>query len=208
MVLRRIVDLSGTRIRKYRVDNHYSQRDLANLFGVSVRTIVRWEQNATKPSSEEAQRIAAIMGIPADELVNDETYTDSFKSKEEDQSVLDRISDSVDNLVTGQESINESLITSRDEGNKRKDELISELRSQNEILLSRIEEYKKVLENRREDLYHKRIRTIAVVVTCIILLGLAIGTWMYWRNHGLNDEVKKGTDIMDQPSYFEIDDKE
>ena len=77
--------MSGLRIRQFREKNKYSQKDLANILGVSVRTIVRWEQNSSKPCAEDDK----------DDI--------DLSSDEPKQDVLGRISDSVDNLVTGQE---------------------------------------------------------------------------------------------------------
>ena len=194
--------MDGSRIRKFRIERNYSQKDLAALLNVSVRTISRWERNSNAPNPDELSRIAKLIGITEEELL----CVDNDPVCETNNSVLNRISDSVDNLVTGQDTINESLIANRDEDNKRQDELISELRSQNELFLSKIAAYEKLLDNRKVDLFHKRIRTVVVVVTCIIILALVIWTWVYWRSHGFKDEIIEGSEDMDTPSYFEIDD--
>ena len=196
--------MSGFRIRKYRLDNNYSQKQLADIFGVSVRTIVRWEQNKTIPNQEDANKVAEIMGISVEELLSDrDEINDSTK-----QSVLDKISDSVDNLVTGQETINESLLSNRQEDDIRQDILIRELQEQNEQLIMRIESYEKTLDSNKAILRHKRIQTIVIVVTCLIVIGLAVYAYVFWRNHGFDDVIIEGEDELGTPSYFTIDDEE
>ncbi len=196
--------MSGFRIKKYRLDNNYSQKQLADIFGVSVRTIVRWEQNKTRPNQEEANKVAEIMGISVEELLSDrDEINDSTK-----QSVLDKISDSVDNLVTGQETINESLLSNRQEDDIRQDKLIRELQEQNEQLIMRIESYEKTLDSNKAILRHKRIQTIVILVTCLIVIGLAVYAYVFWRNHGFNDEIIMGEAELGSASYFTIDDEE
>lgn len=97
--------MDGSRIRKFRIERNYSQKDLAELLNVSVRTISRWERNCNAPNPDELSRITKLIGITEEELLCDENDT----VYETNNSVLNRISDSVDNLVTGQDTINESL---------------------------------------------------------------------------------------------------
>ena len=101
--------MSGLRIKKYRTEKCYSQKQFASIVGVSTRTIVRWEQNETKPNPEEAERIAAIIGVTAEDLLSDTDSGEEFITTDDKITVLDRISENVNNLVTGQETINESL---------------------------------------------------------------------------------------------------
>ena len=194
--------MSGLRIKKYRTEKCYSQKQFASIVGVSTRTIVRWEQNETKPNPEEAERIAAIIGVTAEDLLSDTDSGEEFITTDDKITVLDRISENVNNLVTGQETINESLSSYRDIYIQRQDELISELKSQNVDLMSRIQTYEKALDTSKSELRHKRIRTIAVVITCLIILIIAIFTWIYW----LNDGLKEGPIEMGTPSYSEVDD--
>lgn len=185
----------GTRLRKYRIENGYSQKDLAKVLNVNVRTVSRWELNYNKPSQEELERIAKLIGVSESELLSDEELTEEKHTEDSKQNILNSISDSVDNLVTGQEIINETITSNQDK-------LISELKSQNVDLMSRIQTYEKALDTSKSELRHKRIRTIAVVITCLIILIIAIFTWIYW----LNDGVKEGPIEMGTPSYSEVDD--
>ena len=176
------------------------------MIGVSTRTVLRWEQNTNKPGPEEAKKLASIIGITVDELMSDEDDITENLSEGAKTSVLENISDSVDNLVTAQEAINESLVITQRKDDRRHEELIGELKSQNELLLSKVETYEKRIENNKEILRYKKIQTIVIIVTCIIILGILIGTWIYWRNYGFGGDALKGSDEMGTPSYFQIDD--
>lgn len=187
-------DLSGVRIKWFRDKNNFSQRDLADLLGVSVRSVARWEQNKCKPYPDEMKGITKITGITEAELLSDDDT-----ECEPRRTVVDKISDEVDNLVSGQEMINESLNTNHKD-------LIKELQTRNEQLATIIDSYKVALDTSRQDLHQKRIRTIAIVITCILILVLIFGTWLYWRNHGFDGKVIEGTAEMGTPSYYQVDD--
>ena len=203
--------MSGLRIKLYREKNGYSQEDLARILGVTRRTVSRWEQNSSKPNEAELKRLATLMGVTEDELFSDEDELSVLSNNK--QNVLDKISDSVDNLVTGQEAINESL-TNNDVYFKKQNELIKELQDQNKLLLSKLEEqsdlietYKKALDLSKIEIRHKRIRTIIVAITCLIILALVLGTWCWVRNVGLgNHEFIEGSIVTSGPSYFDTDD--
>lgn len=190
----------GLRIKIFRQEMGYSQKDLANILNVSTRTIVRWEQNSNKPSSDEISKIAKLIGVSEDELMADTVDDNSAVATKSD--ALDRLSDSVDNLVTGQDMINESIISNRDEYLGKQDAILQELRSQNKELLSRLNTYENNIKSARSDLRHKKIRTICVIVTCLIILGMVIFSWIYWWNYG----AREGAVEMGTPSYYEIDD--
>lgn len=104
--------MSGLRIKLYREKNGYSQEDLARILDVTRRTVSRWEQNSSKPNEAELKRLATLLGVTEDEILSDEDDLIS-PSKDAGQNILGKISDSVDNLVTGQEIINERLCLMR-----------------------------------------------------------------------------------------------
>ena len=205
--------MSGLRIKLYREKNDYSQEDLAKILKVTRRTISRWEQNSSKPNPEELKNLANLIGVSEEDLLSDEDEID-VPIENSNQSVLERISDSVENLVTGQETINESLTINRDEYSKKQDELISELQNQNKQLVLKlneqselIESYKKALDLSKIELRHKKIRTTVIVVACLIVITLIFGTWLYLLNHGFSDErYVEGTCVTSGPRYYETDD--
>lgn len=204
--------MSGLRIKLYREKNGYSQEDLARILDVTRRTVSRWEQNSSKPNGDELKRLATLLGVTEDEILSDEDDLIS-PSKDAGQNILGKISDSVDNLVTGQEIINERLANNRDEYIDKQSELINSLQDQNKQLLSKLEEqsrliesYKKAVDTSRIEIRHKRIRTAVLIFTCLIVLALIFGTWLYVRNHGLlSNEYIEGSCVTSEPSYFDTD---
>ncbi len=206
--------MSGLRIKQFREKNNYSQKDLANILQVSVRTIARWEQNNSKPNPDELKRLATLIGITEEDIISNVDNIQDLPAEELNQNIIERISDSVENLVTGQETINESLSLNRDEYVKKQNELISELQNQNRQLMSKLDEqseiiksYKRELDSRKIELKHKRIGIVIILVTCFIALSIIVGTWLYIRNHGLtNKDFVEGSHIRSEPSYYETDD--
>lgn len=204
--------MSGLIIKKFRERNNYSQKELAKILDVSVRTIARWEQNNTKPNSDELKRLATLLSVTEDEILSDTDI--NISSEQSNQDLIAKISDSVDNLVSGQETINESLTSNRDEYIKRQNELICELQNQNKQLLSKLDEqseiiksYKSALDLSKTELRHKRVRTIVIIATCLIVLIIIVGTWLYIWNHGLTDkEYIEGSYVAGEQVFFETND--
>ena len=163
--------MSGGKIKEYRQRSNYSQKELANLVGVNQRTIMRWEQNQTQPNTEEAKKLMEIIGIPFPELIE----SDSVESI----SALDKISDSVDNLVTGQETINRSIMSGTMESREHQEEIIKELRKQNDELLNSLEETRRSFDFQKEVLKQKKTRNIILLVFVIVIVILvAIFLWI------------------------------
>lgn len=176
--------MSGVRIKQYREKNKYSQKDLANILGVSVRTIVRWEQNNSKPNGEELKRIVTLIGVTENELLNEEDDIESLSSTNPNQTYLERISDGVDNLVSGQESINNTLISGREEYHEKQEELIQELRKQNSDLMKKLEDNSAAYDLQKEMLRQRKIRNLIIFGFVVLLLVIiAISIW-YLFNFG------------------------
>ena len=193
----------GSKIKEYRRQYNYSQRDLAELLNVSAKSVGRWEQNKTKPSVDELKLLADIFGISEAELLRD----DNELNMNSVESALDKISDGVDNLVTGQDEINKTIMTGQDEYKKTQAELILELRNQNAELLKKIENSNRSYNIQKELLKQKKIRTVIFLVTCIIIILFVFITWIYVLNHGLNkDHIIEGSIVTGQQTYFSDDD--
>lgn len=47
-----------------RLQAGYTQKEVANLIGVSEKTIVDWEAGHTAPKMEKAQKLSELYGIP------------------------------------------------------------------------------------------------------------------------------------------------
>ncbi len=189
--------MSGLRIKLYREKNGYSQEDLARILDVTRRTVSRWEQNSSKPNEVELKRLATLLGVTEDEILSDED--DLIRpSKEAGQNILGKISDSVDNLVTGQDSINDSILAEREESRARQDELIKELKKQNERLMNKLEEKSKEYDLQKEILRQKQRRFIVLLIFALIIIALLSVFLWYLVNFGTNsDEIR-----ADQPVAY------
>ena len=193
--------MSGLIIKKFRERNNYSQKELASILDVSVRTIARWEQNNTKPNSDELKKLATLLGVTEVEILND-TDTDINSSTEQsNQNLIAKISDSVDNLVTGQDTINKSIISSRDEFQARQTELIRELQNQNAELLRKLEDNDRKQEAQKALLKQRRIK-LAVMISLAILIILLVAAFLwYLATYGTNpDELLAGQPVV-QKTY-------
>lgn len=62
----------GDRINELRRKNILSQEELANKLCVSSRTIIKWENNETEPSSSNLSALADLFGVSSDYLLGRE----------------------------------------------------------------------------------------------------------------------------------------
>ena len=63
--------INGTRLRKLRRREHWSQAALADKLAVHRVTLARWESNLMEPPPEAAQRMAELFGVDAKSLYMD-----------------------------------------------------------------------------------------------------------------------------------------
>ena len=189
--------MSGLRIKLYREKNGYSQEDLARILDVTRRTVSRWEQNSSKPNGDELKRLATLIGVTEEELLNENDGI-SHSTEVTNYKVLDKISDGVNNLVTGQDSINDSILAEREESRARQDELIKELKKQNERLMNKLEENSKEYDLQKEILRQKQRRFIVLLIFALIIIALLSVFLWYLVNFGTNsDEIR-----ADQPVAY------
>lgn len=189
--------MSGLRIKLYREKNGYSQEDLARILDVTRRTVSRWEQNSSKPNEAELKRLATLIGVTEEELLNENDGI-SHSTEVTNHKVLDKIADGVDNLVTGQDSINDSILAEREESRARQDELIKELKKQNERLMNKLEENSKEYDLQKEILRQKQRRFIVLLIFALIIIALLSVFLWYLVNFGTNsDEIR-----ADQPVAY------
>ena len=62
----------GTKIRDLRIKNRYSKIDFANLMGVSLRTVYRWEEGVCKIRETNIIRICEVLGVSIRFFSNDD----------------------------------------------------------------------------------------------------------------------------------------
>lgn len=65
----------GQNIKKYRKEKGYTQRDLADLIGVSVQAISKWETDTGAPDISQVVPLASALDISTDALFDYEHYT-------------------------------------------------------------------------------------------------------------------------------------
>lgn len=61
----------GTHLRNYRRRNELTQKQLANILYVSDRTVSKWERGAGYPDIDTLKRIARLLDISLDNLLNE-----------------------------------------------------------------------------------------------------------------------------------------
>jgi DNA-binding XRE family transcriptional regulator len=53
----------GERIKKWRLEQGFFQRDLAKIIGVNEMTIINWEKGRTRPKGKNLEKLNAILAI-------------------------------------------------------------------------------------------------------------------------------------------------
>ena len=61
----------GTQLKSYRQRNELTQKQLANILYVSDRTVSKWERGAGYPDIDTLKRIAQLLDISLDNLLNE-----------------------------------------------------------------------------------------------------------------------------------------
>lgn len=69
--------LSGEKIRRLRLEQELSQKDLAEKLEVSRQAIAKWETNRGIPDIDNLKRIAQLFQVSIDYLVNDQEPIDN-----------------------------------------------------------------------------------------------------------------------------------
>jgi len=54
----------GEKIKKYRLDHHWLQRDIAKKIGISATSVSNWERGITSPSRRRTKRIQEFLDCP------------------------------------------------------------------------------------------------------------------------------------------------
>lgn len=61
----------GVKIMTMRKQKGLTQAELGDLMNVSYKTVQRWETDKTSLRTGEAQKLAAVLGVPVTELLSD-----------------------------------------------------------------------------------------------------------------------------------------
>ena len=104
------------------------------------------------------------------------------------------------------EVIGEEYLSDGDVTNKfSSKEVLGEMSDRiNDILyeVSKIELKQASLESQRlkSDIFHKRLRTTVVIVTCLLIITLVIWTWIWYMNFGFGGDIVAGTAKLSETS--------
>lgn len=79
----------GARIKFYRRQNDMEQKDLANLLGVSNKTISSWETNRTEPKMEMIEKMCQIFNCRKSDFVDGFEFDYVFTHDEEIEMLIE-----------------------------------------------------------------------------------------------------------------------
>ena len=69
----------STQLKKYRKNNGYTQKQLAEAVGVTQQAVAKWETDKASPDPEMLQKISSILNVTVDSLLDGATPNDKSK---------------------------------------------------------------------------------------------------------------------------------
>ena len=69
----------STQLKKYRKNNGYTQKQLAEVVGVTQQAVAKWETDKASPDPEMLQKISSILNVTVDSLLDGATPKDKSK---------------------------------------------------------------------------------------------------------------------------------
>lgn len=69
----------STQLRKHRKNNGYTQKQLADVVGVTQQAVAKWETKKASPNPEMLQKISSILNVTVDTLLDGTTPTNKRK---------------------------------------------------------------------------------------------------------------------------------
>ena len=69
----------SAQLKKYRKNNGYTQKQLAEVVGVTQQAVAKWETNKALPNPEMLQKISSILNVTVDTLLDGTTPTNKSK---------------------------------------------------------------------------------------------------------------------------------
>lgn len=69
----------SAQLKKYRKNNGYTQKQLAEVVGVTQQAVAKWETNKASPDLEMLQKISSILNVTVDTLLDGTTPTNKSK---------------------------------------------------------------------------------------------------------------------------------
>lgn len=69
----------STQLKKYRKNNGYTQKQLAEAVGVTQQAVAKWETDKASPDPEMLQKISSMLNVTVDSLLDGATSKDKSK---------------------------------------------------------------------------------------------------------------------------------
>lgn len=69
----------STQLKKYRKNNGYTQKQLAEAVGVTQQAVAKWETDKSSPDPEMLQKISSMLNVTVDSLLDGATPKDKSK---------------------------------------------------------------------------------------------------------------------------------
>lgn len=69
----------STQLKKYRKNNGYTQKQLAEAVGVTQQAVAKWETDKASPDPEMLQKISSILNVTVDSLLDGAAPKDKSK---------------------------------------------------------------------------------------------------------------------------------
>ncbi|HRX13974.1 MAG TPA: helix-turn-helix transcriptional regulator [Eubacteriales bacterium] len=73
-ILPKITSISAERLRELRVQNGYTQRQLAEALGIRQQSYVRYEYGTSEPSFENLKKLCEFYSVSSDYLLGISDY--------------------------------------------------------------------------------------------------------------------------------------
>lgn len=100
----------GNRIYELRKQKNLSQKELGNLLGVSNKSVSKWENGVTVPKTETLVKLAGILGVSPQELLQgktDDHFTLRQLSSQTNELFLTNEIEQKDNIIKKQNAFNQ-----------------------------------------------------------------------------------------------------
>lgn len=69
----------SAQLKKHRKNNGYTQKQLAEVVGVTQQAVAKWEMKKASPNPEMLQKISSILNVTVDTLLDGTTPTNKSK---------------------------------------------------------------------------------------------------------------------------------
>lgn len=69
----------SSQLKKHRKNNGYTQKQLAEVVGVTQQAVAKWETKKASPNPEMLQKISSILNVTVDTLLDGTTPTNKSK---------------------------------------------------------------------------------------------------------------------------------